>query len=222
MRHLATEWRSLLTRVDAAHAARDAKRLAEWHERLPRLAAETARLKAEGKWRSGPRTLLEVVGLHHRELPLVAALEWLLSPDGHHGLGDVVLAGFLQRVGVAYDRSAAVSVRREETRQDAGGATRADLVLRVGGTCVLVEAKVHAGEQVIQCDRLERLWRDEAPVLVFLTRRGDRPADAPLTAHMWRRLMWRDLASIAENAAADRVAAPGVLDVVQTLRCFHD
>jgi hypothetical protein len=190
--------------------------------RLTDLAAEAAELKAAGLWLSGHRTLLETVGLHEDERKLVGCLGWLLQPEGYHGLGNLVVKGLLDRLGIEYEPTATVRVRTEEALRDTDGAlTRADLVLRVGKRCVLVEAKVNAGEHNAQCDRLARLWAHENPTLVFLTPDGKQPQDAPCSGGRWTPLSWTQIAAIIARAAGPRPGSPGVHELLQTLRLFQ-
>jgi len=161
------------------------------------------------------------MGLEGRELPLVAGLAWMLTPEGHHGLGDLVLATWLARFNVPYKASGSVSVRLEETRRDLTGGTRADLVMRVGRSCVLVEAKVYSTDHHAQCDRLARLWASERPALVYLTRWGEPPADAPTSVDLWHRLAWSDVADMIDVAVQQRRPAAGVEDFLLTLRAYH-
>lgn len=193
------------------------------------MSVEAAEIKAAGGWRRGPRTVLQVLGLEQSELKLVRLLGWLLRPEGHHGLGNAVVAALLRHLDVPYSPSDEVVVSLEETRFDPtdGAATRADLVLRAGQRCVLVEAKVWAHEQPEQCDRLARLWRREAPSLVFLTPDGARPDSSRCAGDSWTPIRWEDVARIITDAVASNDHRPepasvsGVHDYVNTLRLFQ-
>ncbi|PWU48060.1 hypothetical protein DLE60_19505 [Micromonospora globispora] len=193
------------------------------------LSAEAAEIKAGGGWRRGPRTVLQAVGLEQSELKLVKLLGWLLSPDGHHGLGSSVVAALLNRLDIPYVASDEVEVSLEESCFDPTDSTvtRADLVLRSGKTCVLIEAKVWADEQPEQCDRLGRLWRHEHPALVFLTPWGDLPKTAVCSDDSWTAMSWGDIAEIiieatsVSNQGQNHSQAPGVWDYVRTLQLFQ-
>jgi hypothetical protein len=184
------------------------------------MSAEMADLRSAGRWLGGPRTLLQALGLHHDELRLTAGLAWLLDPEGHHRLGDRVLRGFLQRLDVQVPRLHPVRIAREEARN----VTRADLIVRLPGATVLVEAKVWAGEQLTQCTRLAQEWADESPVLVFLTRTGKPPETAGPDSS-WQCLRWADVIEIVDRALRDshpdHTSSAGVIDYLTTLREFH-
>ena len=206
---LSTEWAEL----DATAPESVVRDVAEWDRRFAELAGEVAGLRAAGRWRSGSRTLLAALGLQHDELKLTAALAWLLRPDGHHGLGDGVLRRLCGLVGSEPTGYDPVTIDLEEVRAD----TRADLVVRLPGAVLLVEAKVRAGEQPRQCARLAELWDAEDPTLVFLTPRRRPPVTAEDSLDRWRAISWSDLADLARAAAAAAdQPAPGVLDVVAT------
>ncbi|WP_433354096.1 PD-(D/E)XK nuclease family protein [Micromonospora saelicesensis] len=193
------------------------EQLPRWESSMAAMASEAARLKATGRWRTGPVTLLEFLGLHEREVRMVACLGWLLRPDGHHGLGDQVVQGLLEALGVPYLPGDPVRVDLEESRRDAGRVTRADLVLRVGGRCVLIEAKINAVEHDKQCDRLADLWAKEQPMLVFLTRTGQMPSAAPSSRDMWHQLTWGQVADVIANADP----AGGAEDFLHTIRAYQ-
>lgn len=131
--------------------------VADWDTAFAAIADEQAHLRADRKWRTGGRTLLHALGLHHDEVRLCAGLAWLLTPDGWHGLGSSFLSALLVDLGLPAPQDsdlASASVITEESSLD--GSTRADIVIRLprSGTSVLIEAKVWAYEQPDQCRRL--------------------------------------------------------------------
>src|SRR4051794_28023907 len=92
---LSDGWRTLVR----AERQADRQLVPQWDDRLEQMLAHQARLKADGHWRGGPRTLLGALDLHYRELVMTGGLAWLLRPDGHHGLGDSVLRALVDRAG---------------------------------------------------------------------------------------------------------------------------
>lgn len=185
----------------------------EWDALFDALREQEASLRARGLWRTGGRTLLRELWLHHSEVHLCRGLAWLLTPDGWHGLGAQLLSRLLNEFNLGMDDSRAV-VTTEEARET----TRADVVIRIRGATLLIEAKVFAGEQPEQADRLARLWADENPTLVYLTRTGATPETAIESASQWRTLTWRRLAHLADDAArAAENPSYGALDFIQTL-----
>ncbi|WP_448611835.1 PD-(D/E)XK nuclease family protein [Geodermatophilus sp. URMC 60] len=217
---LANLWADWAT-LDDRRAQADRATVANWTARLDSMAGEMASLREQGDWLGGPRTLLEAAGLERNELILTAGLAWVLDPEGFHQLGDRVLVGFLDRLGVERASTHPVRLVREEQRND----TRADLLVRVPGVTILVESKVGAGEQHDQCIRLAAEWADENPVLVFLTRDGRPPTTAGEGLSDWWCLRWADIAAVVESAIsvlpAGRDAAPGVHDYLTTLHHHH-
>ncbi|MGY1636031.1 PD-(D/E)XK nuclease family protein [Geodermatophilus sp. SYSU D00742] len=220
---LGAEWADVVQSEDA----RDRAAVAEWTEHVFSLLAEMQALKDDGEWLGGPRTLLHVLKLEQRELVLTAGLAWLLDPEGFHRLGNRVLSRFLALVGVDVAQLTPVEVQLEEwgaQPEEARTRTRADLLLRVPGGTVLVEAKVGAGEQADQCTRLAEDWRGESPVFVFLTPNG-RPPTTDDGVTPWQRLSWAAVAGIIADSVADlgpgRAPAPGALDYLHTLQHFH-
>ena len=192
--------------------------LADWEQSMDSMRRETACLRDQGLWRGGHRTLMHALGLQHREVCLTAGLAWLLDPDGWHGLGSKVLSGLLMRFGLPPAVGYPVKVAVEETRS--AGETRADLVVRMPGTTLLIETKVYADEQPGQCDRLAEAWADENPALVFLSIDGRLPCTAVTSAGLWHRLAWPQVAAVIADAACGSDCAPGVLDLLATIEIF--
>jgi hypothetical protein len=214
-RVLRADW-TALTGVTAA--LDDAALVASWTARMRAMRGDVDALRSAGEWRSGARSLLAALGLQYDELTLTSALAWLLQPDGHHGLGDRLLRRFCHHAGATPTAFGPLTVQTEETRAD----TRADLVVRLPGATVLVEAKVRAGEQRRQCARLAELWQHEDPSLVFLTPDRRPPQEAEDSLDRWTPMSWREVADMAAASALEsEKPAPGVSDLVTTLRGEH-
>ncbi|KGN29735.1 hypothetical protein N802_11615 [Knoellia sinensis KCTC 19936] len=152
---------------------------------------------------------------------LCAGLAWLLTPDGWHGLGTTLLRALLDELGFTALEEADVagaSVVTEEWSTD--NTTRADIVVRLpqSATTVLVEAKVWAGEQPNQCQRLAELWASESPTLVFLTRTGSQPLTAREGDH-WIPLAWASVARLMHQVDAPSWS-PGARELRETIEVY--
>jgi hypothetical protein len=196
----------------------DREVIGSWEQSIDSMRREAGSLRDQGRWRGGHRTLMHALGVQHREVFLTAGLAWLLDPDGWHGLGSRVLSGLLVQLGLPPAVSYPVRVAVEETRS--GGETRADLVARMPGVTLLIEAKVYADEQLGQCDRLAEAWADEAPTLVFLSLNGRLPYTAVTSAGLWHQLAWPQVAAVVADAVRASDCAPGVLDLLTTIEIF--
>jgi hypothetical protein len=214
---MTAEWEVAL---GAAPDAREAI-VEQWSARLRSMSEEMNALRSAGHWLGGPRALLEALGRQHSEVDLTAALAWLLEPEGHHRLGDLLLHGLVHRLRLQVLALHPVRIVREETCNE----TRADLLVRLPGATILIEAKVWADEQPDQCTRLASDWADESPTLVYLTRDGKRPLTAGHGEKEWRTLCWADVALLIQQAISLlpplREPALGVLDFLTTLIDFH-
>jgi hypothetical protein len=210
---MSEEWSVILASSSGAREL-----IASWEQSIDSMRREADSLRDEGRWRGGHRTLMHALGVQYREVFLTAGLAWLLAPDGWHGLGSRALSGLLGQLGLPSAVSYPVSVAVEETRS--GGDTRADLVVRMPGVTLLIEAKVYADEQPGQCDRLAEAWTDEEPTLVFLTLDGRLPYTAVTSAGLWHRLAWPQVAAVIADAASASECAPGVLDLLATIEIF--
>ncbi|MEH0820483.1 MULTISPECIES: PD-(D/E)XK nuclease family protein [unclassified Micromonospora] len=208
LRELAAEWDTV-----------NRTQVGQWEKQLRVLATEAAAIKAAGQWRAGPRTLLEVLGVHELERKLVTCLAWVLQPEGHHRLGNRVVKGLFGELGLPFDPTARVRVSREETRFTPDGKrTPADLIVRAGRVCVLLEAKVNAGEHGDQCARLARLWANEATTLVYLTRDRDEPGGSVVPAG-WNQITWRHITGLMAPLPDD--ASAGARDFLETLQMLN-
>lgn len=186
----------------------------DWDGAFATMRAEMLNLRDQSLWRSGGRTLMRALWIHHNEVLLCRGLAWLLTPDGWHGLGAEVLTRVLEALDLPADDAGRAVVVTEEARHG----TRADVVVRLPAATILFEAKVFAGEQPAQTDRLAAEWQDEQPTLVFLTRDGALPTTAVESAGQWLTMTWRQLATIATDAAATGTASHGAWDFIETLR----
>ena len=150
-------WHDLLAEPDP---------VATWPTAFHAMESEQRDLRAAGLWRTGGRTLLRALGVHHSEVLMCRGLAWLLTPDGWHGLGIRVLCGLLARLDLPDDGAERAVVVTEEVRGD----TRADIVVRFSTTTLLIEAKIFAGEQEQQAYRLACMMLGSACTTPFARR----------------------------------------------------
>lgn len=211
---MSEEWNAVLASSTGHQAV-----LANWEQSIDSMRREATCLRDQGRWRGGHRTLMHALGVQHSEVYLTAGLAWLLDPDGWHGLGSKVLSGLLMHLGLPSAIDYPVRVAVEETRS--GGETRADLVVRLPGVTLLIEAKVYADEQPGQCDRLADAWATEKPTLVFLTLEGRSPRTAVTSAALWHQLAWPQVAAIIADASSASDCAPGAQDLLATIEIFE-
>lgn len=191
--------------------------------------AEVARLRAAELWNPPACTAMQVLGTQRREIPHSRMLGWLLDPTASHGLGLRMLTAFLRRLGHGEltDGLGAEHVRVErelvlegqEDHQD----RRADIVVRAGGTPVVIELKVDAAEGTDQTRDLAGHFRrlHPAPILVFLTLDGT-DAEEPAFLSMRLRDVALDLRAALATApepagAAGTVGRRTAADYLETL-----
>ena len=81
---------------------------------------------------------------------------------------------------------------------------------------ILIEAKIFAGEQPAQGQRLETLWKDEQPLLLFLTRTGRKMKTG--SPH-WLTHTWRDVAKCLRRSldAAEKERFSTAREYLKTL-----
>lgn len=176
-----------------------------WPERFDGVRAAYMRLIEEGRWTSGPRDLMSVLGATDDELSHSRVLAWLLQPTGRHGLGSSLLERILKAgwPDLPIPDLGTAIVRREVTRSDDLATTRADVVVMVGATVMVIENKVWALESQEQCEAQYRHWLPEADDVrfLFLSRDGYLPRSAvsPDARAAWRAMSYRQLAGLLDE-----------------------
>lgn len=173
--------------------ARDNASISQWLIDLAELSRIEGELRAQGRWASGPSDLMGVLQVAFDEVKHCRVLAWLLDPNGAHQLGDRFLRQFigdLSRRGVLAVQDDKSLGRVTVGVEEAKGTTRADIVVRSPEWMILIEAKILAGEQPTQGARLESLWAEGEPVLVFLTKTGRRMKTG---SGRWIGYTWRDV-----------------------------
>ncbi len=140
-------------------------------------AARQEELVVSGRWRSGPRSLLGVIGQRHREQVHSSVLAWLLDPNGRHELDGRFLARFLVRCELPTDwTDPHVQVATEEAcshpELDWYGFT--DIVVRGRTWTVVIENKLWAQQHGDQLELYYDAYLSEAAAFVYLTPDGVR------------------------------------------------
>lgn len=183
----------------------------DWDAQFSRMTDEWRAVE----WRSGGDTLMAALGLQYQEVPLCRGLAWLLDPAGGHQLGRDFVEAFLHSLDVQVVDGATISVHVEESQVD----TRADVIIRGGERPVIIEAKVFAGEQTAQADRIWAHWASENPILVFLTRTGHLPYTASKSRDEWVARTWRDVAQLARSVCDRNQLQPsdGAREFISTI-----
>src|SRR5579875_3823855 len=142
------------------------------------LSANLDDLQASGRWPSGPATTLEIIGQTKVEAAHEKLIAWLLTPLANHGLGPMILAGFLARLNHGQlpspDQLADARVRT----QVVGAWGRPDIEVTVPGRRLVIELKIDAPESFDQTGRQARGYAGVPNVsFIFLTLGGSPPSD---------------------------------------------
>ena len=188
--NLEQEWRSVAGR------GRREPSLEDWTRLFGQFEFGQRSLKARGLWVSGYSDLMHVGRVADDELTHSNMVAWFLNPAGRHGFGDSLLRAILEEgwVGSGEVRTEGALVRREVTE----GTRRADVVVYMGPTTLVIENKVGSKESPWQCEDLYQLWFEpEADVrFLLLTPKGQTPREVKTQAAVdaWRRLSYPSLA----------------------------
>ncbi len=96
--------------------------------------------------RRRPRTLLQVAGFPHRELPYSNILAFLLDQKEEHGMGDLVLRSLLEAAEESELRASLPAKMAKVTREDpTEGKKRIDIVVETESFVLGIENKIFAG-----------------------------------------------------------------------------
>ena len=107
-----------------------------------------------------------------------AILAELLDPSGSHRQGPVFARLFADRFGI---RTEGIERARVWCEQTIAKGSRADILMQMDDTCVVVENKIHAGDQPRQLERYHAYARQWGSHKVFyLTLHGDDPSEDSL------------------------------------------
>lgn len=180
-----------------------------------------AQLVDEGRWSAGPATLFAALGLVNREVANCRVLGWILDPLAPHGLGTEVLRSLLGLLSARTAESRLQTIgdlaRATVVTEEARGSTRADLVVYGAGWSVVIEAKLGAGEQSQQGERLAAEWPDSE--YIFLTRSGQ-PMRTAGDAE-WITLSWTELLTLVRDTLA-AANAPATAKAVTARAAVRD
>ena len=169
--------------------------LALWDQRFAAMVGQEQLLRAAGEWVSGPSDLLHILGLAALELRHSRIVAWLLDPTARHRLGASLLTAIFQAGWPTLD---VPPVGRAVIREEVViGHRRADIVVRAGGTTLVIENKIWAAESTNQAEDLYQLWSGDGDVrYLFLTLDGRPPREvrSAEAAAAWRRLSYRAMA----------------------------
>jgi hypothetical protein len=170
---------------------------------------------------------MSILGIQGDELSHSDIVAWLLSPARRHGFGDRVLRGLLFQLWPDEPHPEGPVVVERERVDPVGIGTRADLLVWVGETLIVIENKVFAPESAAQCERLYESWIDQAGDVrfVLLSRTGGPPVSV-LTDDVraaWRTISHGQIADIVEEVMAekpphDELAASTIKQYLATLR----
>lgn len=176
------------------------------------------RLRTQGHLDRRRTDLLSITGHGRDEIAHSQVIRWLFDPAGSHGLGSALLRAILVE-GWGTEAAAEVHLAiadREITRLK----TRADVIVELGSTTLVIENKVDAPEQPTQCEDFFRHWGTRGRYLL-LSPGGGQPSSAKSAEarRAWRSLSYGAFARLLADHVA-RATGPGrvaLADYVEAL-----
>lgn len=150
---------------------------------------------------------MAVFGIQTNELLHSNALAWMLSPFRPHGFGDGFVRGLSDRLwpdNPIPDGPIAVERERDDV---VGGGTRADILVWVGETLIVIENKVLSPEGRRQCENLYAAWKQSPDVrFVLLSRTGALPvtASSDEARAAWKSISYRQVVDLLDDLLETR------------------
>ena len=172
--------------------------LADWRGAMSEMKRQHDRLVSGSLWVTGPRDLLDIIGLARDENIHSRILGWLLDPTGRHGLVCALVRCLVKHCTEPVP--APLAVRKVKISQWRNG-READLVVWGEDFTLVIENKVDAREQTDQCDDLHANFKNEKrPLFLFLTPDGRKPRTATTQGAQcsFKTLSWSKLREMIE------------------------
>ena len=192
-----------------------------WRATFTDMIDQQAALQADGRWVRGHADLMGVLGLGRSELIHSAALQWLLDPLGAHGLGAGLLRQLFQYVDAVVPPDGEL-VQADIRREVVHPLGRADLLIDVPGTRIVIENKIDADEQPAQARRMVEAFDTGRAFFVYLTLHGGAPVTAHGVEDRWVPLSYRTVATWLDDltrpvSGGERLAARAYLATIERI-----
>jgi len=174
----------------AAIEERDkSKRIKEFEISFNNLISRIKDKKEKGVWRKTYFNLFEILGNQWYEDPHSNLLAWLLNPEETHGLGNVFLEKFIEKISdikLPFDQ---IKVVRENQK----GGDRPDIEVKGNNWWLIIENKINSSENNSQTLRYAKRWGkkgkiDENVFLVYLSPYGKAPLSSDFHPVSYRKI----------------------------------
>ena len=165
------------------------KRIKEFEISFNNLISRIKDKKEKGIWRKTYFNLFEILGNQWYEDPHSNLLAWLLNPEETHGLGNVFLEKFIEKISdikLPFDQ---IKVVRENQK----GGDRPDIEVKGNNWWLIIENKINSSENNSQTLRYAKRWGkmgkiDENVFLVYLSPNGKAPLSSDFHPVSYRKI----------------------------------
>ncbi len=165
------------------HEKEKPQKIEEFRITFERLISKVKQMQERGLWRKYHFNIFETLEYHRREDVHSNLLAWLLNPEESHGIGDVFLRAFVEKVFNIKDSSINFPLKVFREKQGKG---RYDIVVEGNNWWLVIENKIDSQEQEGQTKGYADDWKYRGIIgknvlLAYLSPSGDQPESCPPT-----------------------------------------
>lgn len=185
----------LSSNFDAIEKRDESRRVKEFRGNFNNLISRVNNAKKDGRWRKTYFNLFEVLGNHRHEDTHSNVIAWLLNPEEAHGIGDLFIRAFLEKVfnkkNLPPFSNVKVTIRKKH-----GDGNQPDIVVESNNGWLVIENKIDSTEGINQTIKYAKQFKskgiiDENVFLAYLTPYNQKP-ESPDFKHVSYRII-RDL-----------------------------
>lgn len=165
------------------------QKIQEFRIALEYLISKVKQMQERGLWRKYHFNIFETLEYQWREDTHSNLLAWLLNPEESHGIGDIFLRAFVQKVFNIKDLPINFPVRVFREKQE--GKKRYDIVVEGNNWWLVIENKIYSEEQEGQTKGYADDWKPRGNLgknvlLAYLNPTGRQPESSDFTPVSYR------------------------------------
>lgn len=167
------------------------QKIQEFSIALEHLISKVKQMQERGLWRKYYFNIFETLEYQRREDIHSNLLAWLLNPEESHGIGDVFLRSFVEKVFNIKDLSTNFPVKVFREKQEGKNRHIYDIVVEGNNWWLVIENKIDSEEQEGQTKGYAEDWRHRGilgknVLLAYINPTGRRPESSDFTPISYR------------------------------------
>lgn len=167
------------------------QRVEEFRIAFTQLISSVKQMQERGLWRKYYFNIFETLEYQRRENIHSNLLAWLLNPEESHGIGEVFLRSFVEKVFNIKDLPANFPVKVFREKQEGKNRHIYDIVVEGNNWWLVIENKIDSEEQEGQTKGYAEDWRHRGilgknVLLAYINPTGRRPESSDFTPVSYR------------------------------------